>query len=565
MSIIDQLEQTVTPAVLGERNSSESVAYISLLEQFYAILAARLAVPQVYSQLLRNDQVIANDNIPEMPLFKQLWHSEVLQNTIIQELSATHHIDESVTAQLLINAAPLAYRELKTLANGQFLPAFLQAEQPSLRPYLPIWAIPVITSTLDVDNKSNVSQETSSAAMADNSIGPLSDNTSITLDRLDDPSLNTSTVPTITAAATTASDGGQPRVGSTDGLGEETRFGSDDAIHASPAAHHLAENGSLKREQVRTRNQRNDLLIRVFLSIVALAGLALAAWALLIKPNNDIPVEPIAAAPVITAPAPEPVVEAMTPVEFIIGVDDSGNLYTCSATVGDVGLQSTLQQALNTSFGEQADICELTVQDGTATTIANMSVDVLPNVLTMLRSTPFARLQLQNERLIVEAPDNMLLQQLVTNIRSLVPAMAVDSTAPLPLPNNNAAYGMGSADGVNNQFGGGAASNNQYSNDGTGNGSVEYQAPDDNTSDRVIPAPLPNNSNNRGLNNNPSSNNPNSGLPNIPSNSPSSMSNNIPSNAPSNNRTSRSSGPISESEVDDMASSVIVAEPAQVR
>ena len=165
MSIIDELEQTVTSAVLGERNSSDSVAYISLLEQFYAVLAARLAVPQVYSQLLRNDQVIANDNIPEMPLFKQLWHSEMLQNTIIQELSATHHIDESVTAQLLINAAPLAYRELKTLANGQFLPAFLQAEQPSLRPYLPIWAIPVITSTLDVDNKSNVSQDISSAAM----------------------------------------------------------------------------------------------------------------------------------------------------------------------------------------------------------------------------------------------------------------------------------------------------------------------------------------------------------------------------------------------------------------
>ncbi|MFP3367275.1 hypothetical protein R0J93_26885, partial [Pseudoalteromonas sp. SIMBA_148] len=82
--------------------------------------------------------------------------------------------------------------------------------------------------------------------------------------------------------------------------------------------------------------------------------------------------------------------------------------------VGDVELQSTLQQALNTSFGEQAGICELTVQDGTATTIANMPVDALPNVLTMLRSTPFARLQLQNERLIVEAPDNMLLQQLVT-------------------------------------------------------------------------------------------------------------------------------------------------------
>ena len=31
------------------------------------------------------------------------------------------------------------------------------------------------------------------------------------------------------------------------------------AIHANPAAHHLEENSSLKREKVRTRNQRNDL------------------------------------------------------------------------------------------------------------------------------------------------------------------------------------------------------------------------------------------------------------------------------------------------------------------
>ncbi|MFP3560850.1 hypothetical protein SB861_61235, partial [Paraburkholderia sp. SIMBA_049] len=89
-------------------------------------------------------------------------------------------------------------------------------------------------------------------------------------------------------------------------------------------------------------------------------------------------------------------------------------------------LQSTLQQALNTSFGEQASICELNIQDGVATTIANMPAETLPNVLTMLRSTPFARLHVQNDSLTLEAPDNMLLQKLVTEIRSLVPAMVVE-------------------------------------------------------------------------------------------------------------------------------------------
>ncbi|MGP4862688.1 hypothetical protein ACTXGK_00665 [Psychrobacter sp. T6-5] len=541
MSIIDQLEQTVTPAILGEHNRSDSVAYISLLEQFYAILATRLAVPQVYSQLLRNDQVMANDSIAERPLFEQLWQDQILQKTIIQELSAAHHIDESITAQLLINATSLAYRELKVLANGQFLPAFLQGEQSTLRPYLPIWSASVITAT------QGAGHESTSNFVADSGIVPLSDTVP---NKLNEPDLSTSAIAATTAA--TAAYVENANISATDGLNDDEHFGdSNDAIHASPAAHHLAENSNIKREKVRTRNQRNDLLVRVFLLIVALAAMALAAWALLIKPKSDIPVEPVAVAPVVT-PAPPPA-PTMTPIEFIVGVDDSGNLYTCSATVGDAALQSSLQQALNTSFGEQASICELTVQDGVATTIANMPAEILPNVLTMLRSTPFARLHLQNDRLTVEAPDDMLLQQLVTNVRSLAPTMAVDSTAPLPLPNNSngdTTYDMAGTNGLNNQFGDGAGANNQYSNDGMSNGTGEYQAADDETGDRVIPAPLPNN--NGGFNNNSN---------NVPANVPST----IPSNVPSSNRTSRPSGPISESEVDDMASSVIVAEPAQVR
>lgn len=519
MSIIDQLEQTVTPAILGEHNRSDSVAYISLLEQFYAILATRLAVPQVYSQLLRNDQVMANDSIAERPLFEQLWQDQVLQKTIIQELSAAHHIDESITAQLLINAASLAYRELKVLANGQFLPAFLQGEQSTLRPYLPIWSASVITATQGAGHES---MSNFVADVADNGIAPSSDTVP---NKLSEPDLSTDAVAATTA--TTAAYVENAHISATDALNDDEHFGdSNDAIHASPAAHHLAENSNVKRERVRTRNQRNDLLMRVFLLIVALAAMALAAWALLIKPKSDLPVEPVAVAPMVT-PAPPPA-PTMTPIDFIVGVDDSGNLYTCSATVGDAALQSSLQQALNTSFGEQASICEFTVQNGIATTIANMPAEILPNVLTMLRSTPFARLHLQNDRLTVEAPDDMLLQQLVTNVRSLAPTMAVDSTAPLPLPNNSngdTTYGMAGTNGVNNQLGDGTGTNNQYSNDGMSNGTGEYQAADDDTG--------------------------------VPSN--------IPSSVPSGNRPSRPSGPISESEVDDMASSVIVAEPAQVR
>ncbi|MGE6482103.1 hypothetical protein ACQKEI_12210 [Psychrobacter namhaensis] len=525
MSIIDQLEKSVTPAVLGEGDRQDNVAYVSLLEQFYAILAARLALPQVYSQLLRANQVTSTATATDVPLLEQLWPDQRLQQVIIQELAASFHIDERSTAQLLFNAVPLAYRELTILANGQFLPAFLQGEQARLRPYLPIWSAPVITAAHSVSYASDINSEITGDA---NTVP------------VRDPSLNelheSETDKSATAAYLANAD--------VERANTEIHFGeSNDAFHANPSAHHQAENISMKHEKVRTRNQRNDLLVRVFLLLVAVVATGLAAWALYFRPNSPPPVEPVEPAPVVVAPAP--VAQVVTPVELIVGVDDSGSLYTCSATVGDDSLQSTLQQALSTSFGEQASICELTVQKGVANSLTNLPVEVLPNVLTLLRATPFARLHLQNDRLTLEAPDSLLLQRLATDVRTLAPALTVDSAAPLPLPENNQGEAMNDTadmNGENNQFENErTTSNRQYGSDYNGGESGEYQAPDDDTGDRVRPTPAPSNS---GFNSN------NNGLSNTP--------NNVPTN-------NRPSGPISQSEVDDMASTIIVAEPAQVR
>ena len=602
MSIIDQLEKTVTPAILGEYDSSTSMAKMSLLEQFYAILASRLATPHVYSQLLRADPVLAN-NATETPLFEQLWPDPKWQQTIIQSFAAEHHIDAATTLQLINNAAPLVYQELKILANGQFLPAFLQAEQKTLRPYLPLWSAPIITSMA-------ASQEVGHPALStmneNNHALPIENSV---VNEVNKPDLTTPAIAAIastgmvdtekvaveqsvtekpawekdnrdgiaTDQTNTVSDGqslthhsGMASTETVTNNGIVNRDTSSngiagDAIHANPSAYYAAENSSMKHEQVRTRNQRNDLLVRVFLLVLAIAAMALAAWALLIKPNNQSSVESVAVTPTAPPPIPEPSVPTLTPTEFIVGVDDSGNLYTCSAVVGDVALQSALQQALNTSFGEQASICELTIKEGVATSMANMSMDILPNVLTMLRTTPFARLQLQNERLTLEAPDSMQLQQLTTNVRNLAPTMLIDSTAPLPLSNNattNSNFGPEEGSALNNQVNNGMESDGQYNNNMNSN-SPEYQASDDETDDRVIPAPLPNNTplpNNNRFNNNEFNNPANNRASTAPSNL-----NNTLNSAPSNNRAARPPGPFSESEVDDMASTVIVAEPAQVR
>ena len=572
MNIIDQLEQIVTPAVLGSLINSDptnnyytdsghisddyannasfidngSVSYISLLEQFYAILAARLALPQVYSQLLRDDSLIDNDNKVEAPLFEQLWQAPNSRQTIIQELATTHHVAEITTMKLIMNAAPLAYRELKAMANGQFLPAFLQNEQPSLRHYLPIWAAPIITVTQNATATQNTTDElfdyqnavVNDAAVA---VAPVS------LNKYDSAEASV-----ITPTASVATDPVNASLDdSLNTVSIDTNALDTGAIHVNPAEHHLAENPSLKRERVRTRNQRNDLLVRVFLLLAAIAAIGLV-WALLIKPNDAPPVAPVVTDTPVAPPTDEPPVQVLTPAELIVGVDDSGSLYTCRATVGDAALQSALQQALTSSFGEQASVCQFTVQEGVAESIANMPIEALPNILTLLRATPFARLQLQNDRVTVEAPDTMQLQRLTTDIRTLVPVMMVDSTAPLPLPNNGGssmeANNVASMNGANNQVATtGNGVNDPYAANNNTNNNNNYQAADDNTGDSVAPAPARNNN----FNNPP--------LNNIPSN------NERLNNERVNDASTRPSGPISESEVDDMANSVIVAEPAQVR
>lgn len=543
MSIINQLEKTVTPAILGNSDDKNTVAYVGLLEQFYAILAARLALPQVYSHIMRADEGVTSDISVESPLFEQLWQDQAVQRLIIQELADTHHIDLLTTSQLLINAAPLAYRELKILADGQFLPAFLQTEQTALRQYLPIWSAPAIAAP----QISNSDSYPNLKRGADATTVPVSEASLVAIkaSNIDQEAVATSTAFYVESASY-LEDADKERT--TDKLVANT-----DGIHVNPSAHHWGDNSSMKREKVRTRNQRNDLLVRVFLLIVAIAGIGLAAWALLIKPNNTPLVEPVAAEPVIAPPVEVPA-QVMTPVDLIVGVDNSGSLYTCSATVGNEALQATLQQALNTSFGEQASTCELTIKAGVATNIATIPPQVLPNIFTILRSTPFARLQLQNDRLTLEGPDSMLLQKMVANIQSLAPTMLIDSTAPLPLPNNSsdgaAINNMAGMSGANMQFeNGDIAPNGQFNNNYNGSGSGEYQASDDNTGDRVTPVPPA----------------PNNGSFNNNNNVPADIPSNIPRNTPTNTTPNRSSGPISPEEADDMANSVIVVEPAQVR
>ena len=534
MTIIDQLDQTVTTAVLGDDNS---VAHISLLEQFYAILITRLAQPAVYSQLLRADQDLPIQSTTSSTLFEQLWAIVSLRQLLIDELAATHHVDPQATESLLINAAPLAYQELKILANGQFLPAFLQAQQLSVRSYLPVWAEEVILPINAVSNEMGLNKDT-----LINNIEVTDANANANM--MSESVRETQTIPEQAFVTNKLSiDPLESTEVKNDKLlldKEPLLTNTVDALHANPSDYYDA-GISESRLNVRTRNRRNDLMVRVLILAGALAAIGLV-WALVIQPNYMTPAAPVVTSPVVITPVSEPVAKVSIPAELIVGVDDSGSLYSCTATVGDTELQNALKQALSMSFGEQVSICELRVRQGVANSLSSINVETLPSIFTLLRSVPFARLQLQQDTLNLEAPDDTLLQRLLIDMRTLVPAIAITSAAPLPLDNSN-----GLADDANNDMSMMNGRNNEFTNE---------NIPLDNTYDSTYPN---NNNLSRHQNYQPSDDNTNDIIEVAPprnNNSDDSFN----SNANNNRAFTTPAGSMSASEVNDLANTTIVAE-----
>ncbi len=542
MTIIDQLESLITPAILED---DSSVASISLLEQFYAILVSRLAVTDVYNQLQRNQASIAthNDN-----MLKQLWTESSERELIISELAQTHHLDELETEHLITNAAHLGFGQLKDLANDQFLPAFLQSKQAAVRHYLPVWSSEIIANPitpleqialLDNDkilNKDkqlgrdeylNVNQQENDeqvvAIVEETLIVDNIDNID-NINVLDDISTlndtdNAVSIPVIT-------------IDRDDGISNDSHdkaMLTSASIDSSPA---YANSRNLP--STHANKSLNNWLIPILLVIIALAALALV-WSLVIQPKFMQSAEPVIVEPVVIEDK-APIAAVLKPAQLTIAVDNSGSLYTCTATIGDINLQNSLRQALNTSFGEQANICQFIIEQGIATDLANISINSLPEILTLVRATPFARLELQDSSIRLEAPDSNLLQQLATNMRSLLPTTSVTTTDPTPLLNDannpNSAYNENDLNNPNGSFNNDTGFNN---NDPNSN----YQPPDDDTNDVVVPAPSPNNdsfSNSNSINN---SNNRNNAF----------------------SDRNQQSGPISESEVENLANTSIVAEP----
>ena len=139
MDIISHLTRTDSPAVLADDHSP---AKKNLLEQFYAIFAARLANDETYSRFA-NENIARDDNA----FYDRVWTEGAHRDQISRELAHEHNVDETASRGLIAMAAPLAFHEIKSLAGTTPVPQFLSNNLSSYQHHIPAWAAAVLPAS----------------------------------------------------------------------------------------------------------------------------------------------------------------------------------------------------------------------------------------------------------------------------------------------------------------------------------------------------------------------------------------------------------------------------------
>lgn len=136
MDIISHLTRTVSPVVLGDDHSP---AKKNLLEQFYAIFAARLADNDTYSRFA-NENIASDDH----NFYDRVWSDGSQRDSISRGLAGAHNVDAAVAKGLIATATPLAYHEIKNLAGTTPVPQFLNDNLVNYQHHIPTWASAIV-------------------------------------------------------------------------------------------------------------------------------------------------------------------------------------------------------------------------------------------------------------------------------------------------------------------------------------------------------------------------------------------------------------------------------------
>ncbi|WP_296403136.1 OmpA family protein [Psychrobacter sp.] len=370
MDIIGHLVRTVSPAVLGDNQNPQNE---SLLKQFYALFAAKLADKDTFNGL--GSQEVNRD---DLGLYDRLFTDESHKSNIANELAAHNNVDVHSVKGLLASAAPLAFNEIKSLAGGTSIPQFLQDNLSSFRDHIPSWASAVLPASL-------LGAGVAGAHAVHNHV------------------TNTTPVNTVKPEVTTT---------------------------AHAAGHRISDTTSTD-PLVREEKEKGGFL-KALLPIIGLIILGALAWALL-KGCQDNP-EPVAT-PQQTVEQPVATTNQvqLDPAVLTLATGEGDELFACRIEAGNDELGNTVTSAVKDVFGAGADKCRSEVYSNFATDMP--AAPYLAAILPLIKNTPNANVVIEGNDVHVDAPDQAQLDKLIADIKAAAPQLNVIATGPLNLDN----------------------------------------------------------------------------------------------------------------------------------
>lgn len=113
-------------------------------------------------------------------------------------------------------------------------------------------------------------------------------------------------------------------------------------------------------------------------------------------------------------------VQALPSSQLSITIKDKGELYACHAKVGSSELSAQLVALIQANFAHT--LCVIDVDENLAKTLP---LDKLTSVLALLQTVPYATLEMNGDKVYINAPNNSDISRLVADIGALLPTMQV--------------------------------------------------------------------------------------------------------------------------------------------
>ncbi len=427
----------------------------AVLTPFFACFVANLSQSQPsawYQDFIhrtRNNATLALQSHEAMIGSDAYW-----QNTFHVKLKEHLAKDTGADEEMLYVILPLAthtgYEALSVLARQQGMSVHELAQQtlPDITPQLPIWAHEVVAKEALVYLKT---PELPVLTRVDESLQLELDNNELKADTKHEKSLFAQPMvfgdleelePKLDEASPQlmfddldliVPDEGA--VNDTIGNDNEMGKGSDGDVRLSS----LSDNPSIQPSIQKSTTQQNAGVVmrppvtprskkpkqRAILAGLG-AGLVLAmagagVWYYKGQKNS----EPVTA-PTATSPAP---VSVANPSHLSITVGQAGELYACQAQVGTDALSSQVLELLQKNFANT--VCVIDINEQAAPTMAGF--ERLTSVIALLKSVPFASIELKGNTMYVNAPNASDVTRLVQDLGALMTGTGVSVVVMPPL------------------------------------------------------------------------------------------------------------------------------------